>query len=711
MINHHQIIQTIWVFCLCLTFLHPNLEAAGKKAPRESGESSEFLQRTLGQKHPVPKELSPLDLKKAQRMNAAHAAWRTFEIGSFKYGMSLHHFKDAKDRFSHFSFGPKTNGKIAPGGTIILSAQELAVFNPPKPGSMDDYTYSMLRSRRDYHKPILGRGKTLKGHIAFYSKRHATNDRNAYIPVKQLFRFSFEYEVDRQSGKLLAIKKRRVGISFPFGYTNGDIGSLRDKETHYIISAATSEGSINCYRLSEDLSDVEKLVFSMHEESKKDHREAPCLFKANGMFYMTTSGKTGWAPNQQKYTYAPSIEGPWSENLPYGDLTAFHGQAFGTGQGQLKDGTPIGIFNGTRNAPLWGGENNKLVPGIRGSYPKLKLPIYFNTPEKLGLSYYNDIKWDGRTLIYAGQRPEGRRLEIMKVEHSGGAPGLDKLTDGGLVEQWEYRGKPKTSLTFTLKNPEVIKVIKVCNPVNGDPLEHRSHTRSISAMKIELGDENGMFAEISNEWILQFSWLQSLPLSKKNQRKAKYIRFTHQGTLRNAKALLPLWAFREVEIWGGRAKPKSFEALNGSIQKRFEARTGTALTFSAQLNHRKVSKTNTTIHILALDKGSEQAEEVAICELALKKNSKSLEVSFKENPRDTQFMPLRKLSKDALLEVVINTDSRTYDILIDGKMVWSAARLLAPQRFISRIDVKDHHQSQKTFPRAMSFGPSRTSDN
>ncbi|MCM3626616.1 S-layer homology domain-containing protein [Paenibacillus glycanilyticus] len=41
-------------------------------------------------------------------------------------------------------------------------------------------------------------------------------------------------------------------------------------------------------------------------------REAPAMFKYNGHYYMITSGATGWAANQNKYTVADNIFGPWA---------------------------------------------------------------------------------------------------------------------------------------------------------------------------------------------------------------------------------------------------------------------------------------------------------------------------------------------------------------------------------------------------------------
>lgn len=43
--------------------------------------------------------------------------------------------------------------------------------------------------------------------------------------------------------------------------------------------------------------------------------EAPCLLKHNGRYWLITSGCTGWAPNAARLFSAPSIMGPWTENL------------------------------------------------------------------------------------------------------------------------------------------------------------------------------------------------------------------------------------------------------------------------------------------------------------------------------------------------------------------------------------------------------------
>ncbi len=41
--------------------------------------------------------------------------------------------------------------------------------------------------------------------------------------------------------------------------------------------------------------------------------EAPTVFKRNGMYWLITSGCTGWAPNQARMFCAPSLWGPWKQ--------------------------------------------------------------------------------------------------------------------------------------------------------------------------------------------------------------------------------------------------------------------------------------------------------------------------------------------------------------------------------------------------------------
>ncbi len=44
------------------------------------------------------------------------------------------------------------------------------------------------------------------------------------------------------------------------------------------------------------------------------HNEAPAIFKKDGVYWMITSGCTGWAPNEARMMSATSIWGPWTQH-------------------------------------------------------------------------------------------------------------------------------------------------------------------------------------------------------------------------------------------------------------------------------------------------------------------------------------------------------------------------------------------------------------
>jgi hypothetical protein len=47
-----------------------------------------------------------------------------------------------------------------------------------------------------------------------------------------------------------------------------------------------------------------------HDTAGETHREAPAVFKHGGVYYMITSGYSGWAPNRAMAHAASSIMGP-----------------------------------------------------------------------------------------------------------------------------------------------------------------------------------------------------------------------------------------------------------------------------------------------------------------------------------------------------------------------------------------------------------------
>lgn len=92
-----------------------------------------------------------------------------------------------------------------------------------------------------------------------------------------------------------------------------------DDNTAYIIYSSEENLTMYISKLNEDYTYL--AVSPEQAVHGKDfirlfpgaQREAPALFKRNGMYYMMTSGATGWNPNQARYYMADSIFGTWED--------------------------------------------------------------------------------------------------------------------------------------------------------------------------------------------------------------------------------------------------------------------------------------------------------------------------------------------------------------------------------------------------------------
>ncbi|POX52217.1 family 43 glycosylhydrolase, partial [Streptomyces sp. Ru72] len=97
----------------------------------------------------------------------------------------------------------------------------------------------------------------------------------------------------------------------PLGqYMSRDLTTFVDTDgTGYMVSAANENYDLHIYRLTADYTGIASLLANPWPGG---HREAPALFKRGGVYFMLTSGATGWSPNQQQYATATSLAGPWT---------------------------------------------------------------------------------------------------------------------------------------------------------------------------------------------------------------------------------------------------------------------------------------------------------------------------------------------------------------------------------------------------------------
>lgn len=79
-------------------------------------------------------------------------------------------------------------------------------------------------------------------------------------------------------------------------------------ETAYLIHSSNWNKTLNIARLTPDYQDVDGFYVSVLVDQE---REAPAVIYEQGMYYMVTSGCTGWDYNSALYAQSPHLLGKW----------------------------------------------------------------------------------------------------------------------------------------------------------------------------------------------------------------------------------------------------------------------------------------------------------------------------------------------------------------------------------------------------------------
>ncbi|MFJ8942090.1 RICIN domain-containing protein [Streptomyces sp. NPDC102395] len=195
----------------------------------------------------------------------------------------------------------------------------------------------------------------------------------------------------------------------------------------YMISAARENYDLQIYRLTADYTGVASLVADPWHGG---HREAPALFKRGGVYFMLTSGATGWNPNQQQYATATSIAGPWTAMANVGDSTAYGSQTAYVLPVQGSSGTSY-LYLGDR----WGNSFGGTVNDSRHVW----LPLAFPTSTTLSMSWSPEVTVDTAAGTVTGT---SAAYGTLAARHSGKCADVtsQSLWPGAQIKQWTCNG-------------------------------------------------------------------------------------------------------------------------------------------------------------------------------------------------------------------------------------------------------------------------------
>jgi len=219
---------------------------------------------------------------------------------------------------------------------------------------------------------------------------------------------------------------------------------LDDDGTAYFLSAARDNADLNLYRLSADYLSVDAHIRTLWPDQ---YREAPAVVKHGGLYYIVTSGCTGWPPNQGMYSYASDLAGPWSVPVPLGDETTYDSQPAFILPVEGPNGRTYLLF-GDRWDPC---------AYERSSY--VVLPLAFDGPGRLRLEWQERVAPDGTGMggqMRTSDIPEGRcRLRGHRPDRylaagkgtEGAGPAWAKLSYGDESLVWQVVREPGDSIT------------------------------------------------------------------------------------------------------------------------------------------------------------------------------------------------------------------------------------------------------------------------
>ncbi|MEH1125225.1 RICIN domain-containing protein [Micromonospora sp. CPCC 206061] len=212
----------------------------------------------------------------------------------------------------------------------------------------------------------------------------------------------------------------------PLGYDSRDMTVFRDDDgTAYLISATRVNADLNIYRLTSDYLGVASLVQTLWVGQ---YREAPAMFKRNGVYFLFTSGATGWSPNQARYATASSVTGSWTSptnvgnSITYGSQSAYVVPVQGTS-------TTSYLYLGDRWAGAWGGKAND------SKY--VWLPLSFPSNTSLSMTWYPRVNIDTATGAVSGNG-SGNAYETLRARHSGQCLDVVSQATGDGVEVGQY---------------------------------------------------------------------------------------------------------------------------------------------------------------------------------------------------------------------------------------------------------------------------------
>ncbi len=217
------------------------------------------------------------------------------------------------------------------------------------------------------------------------------------------------------------------------GYQSRDATLFVDSDGQaYFISASNENYDLNLYRLKSDYLSIDTLAAVLFPGG---HREAPALWKRNGVYFLLTSAATGWSPNQAAYATSSLLASGWSAWSNVGDATTFYSQSTFVVPVAGAAGTAY-LYMGDRWAGAWAGPVND------STY--IFLPISFPSNTSMSMTWNNTVTIDAAAGSITGatnrfkylNQGSGKAMAIQNASTADSAPAVQMAYSGGNEQRW-----------------------------------------------------------------------------------------------------------------------------------------------------------------------------------------------------------------------------------------------------------------------------------
>lgn len=113
----------------------------------------------------------------------------------------------------------------------------------------------------------------------------------------------------------------------PGGMQSRDFTVFQDDDgSAYLFASSNGNADMNVFKLTDDYLYTEQFLYTLFPGGR---RESPAIVKKDGIYYIFTSGLSGWYPNQGYYASTKSLtdKNAWSELKTFGDPATYYTQS------------------------------------------------------------------------------------------------------------------------------------------------------------------------------------------------------------------------------------------------------------------------------------------------------------------------------------------------------------------------------------------------